>query len=205
MMIRRPVTTEAQYMSKDKSRRKQNGYQLATLIRTSAHDIWLAGLGAYARANKEGSRLFDSLVELGESVERKAREQVARPFRVAERQVEGAKSAVNETRDRLEMLFDRRVARTLHSLQIPTQRDVAELTERVAKLQALVEKLSAAPTTGKQASRPGEAKAGPRAKTTTRRSKRVSKKTATRKTPVRKPRAAATRRTSRSTARTGRT
>jgi len=204
-MIRKPVTTEAQYMSKDKSRRKQNGYQLATLIRTSAHDIWLAGLGAYARANKEGSRLFDSLVELGESVERKAREQVARPFRVAERQVEGAKSAASETWDRLEMLFDRRVARTLHSLQIPTQRDVAELTERVAKLQALVEKLSAAPTTGKQASRPGETKTSPRAKTKTQRSKRVSKKTAARKTPIRKPRAAATRRTRRSTARAGRT
>lgn len=168
-------------MPSDKSRRKQNGYQLGSLIRTSAHDIWLAGLGAYSRANKEGSRFFDSLVELGEAVERKARDQVARPFRAAERQVHGARSAVNETWERLEMLFDRRVARALHSLQIPTQRDVAELTRRVAKLQALVEELSQTPTTGRQASRPGVKKSGAKTRAATRGAKGKRKTTSRKK------------------------
>ncbi len=167
-------------MSTDESGRKQNGYQLGSLIRTSAHDIWLAGLGAYSRANKEGSRFFESLVELGAAVEKKARNQVARPFRAAERQMDGARSAVNETWERLEMLFDRRVARALHSLQIPTQRDVAELTRRVAKLQALVEELSQAPVTGRQASRPGVKKTGGRAGAGTR-SARAAGKAKTRK------------------------
>lgn len=179
-------------MSTDKSQRKQNGYQLGTLIRTSAHEIWLAGLGAYTRANKEGSRLFESLVELGEAVERKARDQVARPFRAAERQVEGAKSAVNETWGRLEMLFDRRIARALHSLQIPTQRDVAELTERVTELQALVEDLSQSQTPDRQSSRPAIKKSAAKPKAANRapkkRAKPVSRKRA--KAPARKKRSA---------------
>jgi poly(hydroxyalkanoate) granule-associated protein len=182
---------EAQIMSTDESGRKQNGYQLGSLIRTSAHDIWLAGLGAYSRANKEGSRFFESLVELGAAVEKKARNQVSRPFRAAERQMDGARSAVNETWERLEMLFDRRVARALHSLQIPTQRDVAELTRRVAKLQALVEELSETPVAGRQASRPGVKKSGGRARTGTRSArgtgKAASRKKGTAKT-ARKPR-----------------
>jgi poly(hydroxyalkanoate) granule-associated protein len=173
-------TMEAQIMSTGKSRGKQDGYQFANLIRASAHEIWLAGLGAYSRANKEGARFFESLVELGDAVEKKARDQVARPFRAAEKQVEGARSAVNETWDRLEMLFDRRVARALHSLQIPTQRDVAELTKRVAKLQGLVEQLSGSTPPGRQAARQADRKS--RGKTAT--AKR------TKKAPARKKRIA---------------
>jgi hypothetical protein len=105
--------------------------------------------------------------------------------------MDGARSAVNETWERLEMLFDRRVARALHSLQIPTQRDVAELTRRVAKLQALVEELSETPVAGRQASRPGVKKSGGRARTGTRSArgtgKAASRKKGTAKT-ARKPR-----------------
>lgn len=165
-------------MPSKKSPGSANGHQLAALIRTSAHDIWLAGLGAYSRAGKEGSRFFESLVALGESVERRAREQVARPFRVAERRVENARSAVNETWARLELMFDRRVARALHSLQIPTQRDVAELTERVETLRHAVEELTGAPTTVRRPSRvaPAPKKPAPGAKA---RAKKKTTKAAT--------------------------
>ena len=73
-------------MAKKRTETPVNGYPLANRMRASAHDIWLAGLGAYSRAGKEGGRLFERLVELGESVERTARDQVARPFRIAEQQ-----------------------------------------------------------------------------------------------------------------------
>lgn len=146
-------------MSSKKSSSDKNGYELARLIRTSAHDIWLAGLGAYSRAGKEGTRFFESLVTLGESVERKARQQVARPFRVAERRVENARSAVSETWERLELLFERRVAKALHSLQIPTQRDVAELTQRVESLQEALEAVTGTETR-KTARRPSRVALG---------------------------------------------
>ncbi|HIL22204.1 MAG TPA: poly(hydroxyalkanoate) granule-associated protein, partial [Alcanivorax sp.] len=39
-------------------------------IRKYTHQIWLAGLGAFARAEEEGSGFFDALVEAGREVER---------------------------------------------------------------------------------------------------------------------------------------
>lgn len=129
-------------MTTTKSANGKNGYPLAMLIRESAHDIWLAGLGAYAKAGKEGSRLFDSLVDLGESVEKKARDEVTRPIRAAERSMEGARNAVAETWQQIELLIERRITKTLHALQIPTQRDVAELTQHVEKLNRTVRQLT---------------------------------------------------------------
>ncbi|PAK99390.1 poly(hydroxyalkanoate) granule-associated protein, partial [Staphylococcus hominis] len=41
----------------------------------SAQQIWLAGLGVFARAQAEGSRVFDDLVKEGESVDARNREQ----------------------------------------------------------------------------------------------------------------------------------
>ena len=129
-------------MTTTKSANGQNGYPLAMLIRNSAHDIWLAGLGAYAKAGKEGGRLFESLVDIGEAVERRAREEVSRPIRAAERSVEGARSAVADVWEQIELLIERRIMRTLHALQIPTQQDVAELTERVERLNSTVRELT---------------------------------------------------------------
>ena len=42
--------------------------QLVTAIRDSATQIWLAGLGAFAKAQKEGGKFFDTLVKEGEAV-----------------------------------------------------------------------------------------------------------------------------------------
>jgi poly(hydroxyalkanoate) granule-associated protein len=42
---------------------------LGQRIKESAGQIWLAGLGAYVKAEKEGSRLFDALVKDGKRIE----------------------------------------------------------------------------------------------------------------------------------------
>jgi poly(hydroxyalkanoate) granule-associated protein len=149
-------------MTTTKSANGQNGYPLAMLIRNSAHDIWLAGLGAYARAGKEGSRLFESLVDLGGAVERRAREEVSRPIRAAERSVDGARSAVAEAWEQIELLIERRITRTLHALQIPTQQDIAELTERVEQLTKTVRKLTRErDAAARKAARPAAARKKP--------------------------------------------
>lgn len=179
-------------MAKTRTESPVNGYPLANLIRASAHDIWLAGLGAYSRAGKEGGRLFERLVELGESVERTARDQVARPFRAAEQQASAARTAVSETRERLEVMFERRVAKALNSLQIPTKRDIAELTERVEKLQRALQGLDGTGTVSRRPKkkstttrkRPGQpAKSGSRAaaKKATSRPRRQAKTTGRRR------------------------
>lgn len=106
----------------------------ATNIRASANRIWLAGLGAFAKTQEEGEKLFESLVKEGEAVEQRAKQ-------AAEAQYAGAKSKVVEFRgkanqqfDRLEELFQERVAQTLARLGIPTQEDIQELTKRVEAL-----------------------------------------------------------------------
>jgi len=42
-----------------------DGSQFATAIRDSANQIWLAGLGTFAKAQKEGGKIFEALVKEG--------------------------------------------------------------------------------------------------------------------------------------------
>lgn len=109
--------------------------QLATTIRDSAQQIWLAGLGAYGKAQEEGNKVFDALVREGEAIQAKTR-------KVAEDKVAEMAAKATGTWDKLEQVFENRVARSLHSLGVPTRDDVAALAKRVTELKAEVEKLN---------------------------------------------------------------
>jgi len=109
--------------------------QLATAIRDSAGQIWLAGLGAFAKAQKEGGKLFEALVKEGEAVQKQARKS-------AEDALEDVKSSASKSWDQLESVFENRVARVLHSLNVPTKKDIDTLSHRVAELTAVTKKLA---------------------------------------------------------------
>ena len=116
--------------------------QLAVRIRDSANQIWLAGLGAFAKAQKEGTKIFDSLVEEGEVVQKQAKKTV-------EDTVNDVKARASKTWDQvswaqLERVFEDRVARALHTLSVPTKKDLDTLSHRVAELTTVTKKLSAA-------------------------------------------------------------
>jgi len=51
--------------------------RLAMMIRESANQIWLAGLGAFSKAQQEGSKMFEALVAEGERVQEPADERLA--------------------------------------------------------------------------------------------------------------------------------
>jgi poly(hydroxyalkanoate) granule-associated protein len=108
--------------------------QLSATIRESAQQIWLAGLGAFAKAQQEGNKVFDALVRQGESIQQTTR-------KVAEDKVTEMAAKATGTWDKLEQVFENRVARSLHSLGVPTRDEVAALTKRVAALEAEVAKL----------------------------------------------------------------
>jgi poly(hydroxyalkanoate) granule-associated protein len=110
--------------------------QLSATIRESAQQIWLAGLGAFAKAQREGNKVFDALVRQGESIQQKTR-------KVAEDKVTEMAAKATGTWDKLEQVFENRVARSLHSLGVPSKGDVAALAKRVAELKAAVDKLNA--------------------------------------------------------------
>src|SRR5262245_17187506 len=45
--------------------------QLAGAVKASAQQIWLAGMGAFAKAQGEGTKVFEALIKEGVSLQRK--------------------------------------------------------------------------------------------------------------------------------------
>lgn len=140
--------------------------KLANAIKDSAQQIWLAGLGAFSKAQEEGGKVFNLLVKEGNAIQK-------RTMRMTEDKVTEVTGKVTEftdsiskqangTWDKLETVFEQRVERALTRLGVPTNKEVATLTERVEKLTAAVNKLSggkAATKTAKRAPRARKAAA----------------------------------------------
>ena len=110
--------------------------QLAVRVRESATQIWLAGLGAFSKAQQEGVKMFEALVAEGEKVQERTK--VAADERLAE-----VRAKASGTWDKLEQVFEDRVARALNSLSVPSRKDIDVLSQRVAELTEIAKKLSA--------------------------------------------------------------
>ena len=120
--------------------------QLASTIRDSAQQIWLAGLGAFGKAQEEGAKVFEALVKEGKVLEGKTRRLAE--TKMSEVSSQWGKTATDATAkaaatwDKLEQVFESRVARALNRLGVPTNRDIQHLSKRVETLTASVQKLS---------------------------------------------------------------
>ncbi|MGB0134989.1 phasin family protein [Dokdonella sp.] len=129
----------------------------------SAQHIWLAGLGAFAKAQDEGTRLFEALVREGVSLEQKTRKLTTGKADEARGAVEAAvgqvKERSQETWDKLEKVFETRVSRALNRLGVPGSTELNKLTKRVEELGREVTKLNSKSAT-KPAGRSSAAKSG---------------------------------------------
>lgn len=118
---------------------------MAQAVLDSSRQIWLAGLGAFSRAQAEGMKVFDTLVSQGQSLESKTRraavDTAAAARGAAKAKVKEVKQGVGGTWDKLEQVFEARVARALSKLGVHTQSDVERLTERVDALSEAVNEL----------------------------------------------------------------
>jgi poly(hydroxyalkanoate) granule-associated protein len=121
-----------------------NEQQLASGVRDYAYQVWLAGLGAFSKTEKEGSRMFEAFVKRGEEVEERARKRAEHRVEEVRGRVEGVKGRANETWNKLEQVFQNRVARALNRLGVPNRYDIEELFRRLDVLQESVDKLIAA-------------------------------------------------------------
>ena len=125
---------------------------LAEAIRESAQEIWQAGLGAFAVAEREGGKLFSKLVKDG--VDLQKRTQHLTDFSVPDMTDAVSKMASNINKqasgswEKIEKVFEERVSKTLTQLGVPTSRDMQELTRQVEELSMHVAQLvaPAAPT-----------------------------------------------------------
>jgi poly(hydroxyalkanoate) granule-associated protein len=118
--------------------------QLALTVKDSAQQIWLAGLGAFAKAQEEGGKVFDALVKEGETIQARTRKMTDEKIAVVAGKAAG-------TWDRLEQVFEDRVARALGSLGVPSKKDIDKLSKRVVELTAVVQGLTEGETAAKPA------------------------------------------------------
>lgn len=107
-------------------------------LRKYTQQIWLAGLGAFSRAEEEGGKLFDNLVKIGEDLENKTRELADTAVgEVRGRVLEKA----SDTRERVEKAFDERITSALTRLGIPSQRDLEQINRRLDVLTEMIQAL----------------------------------------------------------------
>lgn len=115
-------------------------------ITESAQHIWLAGLGAFAKAQEQGGKLFEALVKEGSQLEQKTRRiatgTVGEVRGAVETGVTQVRERTQETWDRLEQVFETRVSRALGKLGVPGRKELDELLKRVDELNQEVRKLN---------------------------------------------------------------
>ena len=119
-------------------------------IMESAQQIWLAGLGAFAKAQEQGGHLFENLLKEGSSLEQKTRKLATGKVDCVRDAVETGVTQVRErtqeTWDRLEQVFETRVSRALNKLGVPGRKDLDELLKRVDELNREVRRLNGGTT-----------------------------------------------------------
>ncbi len=144
---------------------------LAGTVKESAQQIWLAGLGAFSKAQAEGGKVFEALVKEGTSMQRKTQSVAEEKISVVTSKMSSMAGDVSakagQQWDKLESIFEERVSKALGRLGVPASKDVDTLVERIDTLSAQVAKLSKAAAAKavpvKAAAKPAE-KAKPAAK-----------------------------------------
>ncbi len=115
--------------------------QLAQAVTQSAQKIWLAGLGAFARARTEGDKLFELLVEQGKVIRSRSEKAADQALKKVRSQADSTLSTAQGKWDKLEQVFEDRVSRSLTRLGVLTSKDVDELARQVADLNESVRAL----------------------------------------------------------------
>lgn len=152
-------------LQKSKPGSKPAGIHLSGSVKDSAQQIWQAGLGAFTRAQAEGSKAFEALVKEGVSIQRKT--QAAAEGKITEATAKMSTMATDISSkasgqwDKLENIFEERVAKALNKLGVPSAKDVTALIARIDELNKAVQKLSGkspASTTAQPAAKPAARK-----------------------------------------------
>jgi poly(hydroxyalkanoate) granule-associated protein len=136
---------------------------LAGTVKESAQQIWLAGLGAFSKAQAEGGKVFEALVKEGVSLQRKtqavAEEKIGEVTSRMSNMAGDVSAKAGQHWDKLETIFEERVSKALNKLGVPSSKDVDALIKRIDALSTQVAKLSkAAPAKAATARANGVAK-----------------------------------------------
>jgi poly(hydroxyalkanoate) granule-associated protein len=112
---------------------------LTGAVKDSAQQIWLAGLGAFSKAQQEGGKVFEALVKEGLTIQRKthsaAEEKISDATEKMTHLASDIQSRAGYQWDKLENIFEDRVAKALNKLGVPSARDVDALAARLDELE----------------------------------------------------------------------
>ena len=127
--------------------------QLAHSVKESAQQIWLAGMGAFAKAQAEGGKVFEALVREGVSLQKKtqgiAEERISTVTGKMTAMADGMSGKAGAQWDKLETIFEERVAKALNKMGVPSSKDIDALIKRIDELSSKVggkSAVKAAPT-----------------------------------------------------------
>jgi poly(hydroxyalkanoate) granule-associated protein len=142
-------------MQKNTAADNKGGAQLSGTVKESAQQIWLAGLGAFAKAQEEGGKVFEALVKEGTSIQRKtqaaAEEKISEATNRMATMATDISSRASGQWDKLENIFEERVSKALNKLGVPSAKDIDVLIARIEELNRNVAKLSAKQSTTRAA------------------------------------------------------
>ncbi len=127
--------------------------ELAATVRDSAQQIWLAGLGAFSKAQAEGGKVFEALVKEGVTLQRKtqsaAEERLSDVTNKMSSMASDVSTKAGQQWDKLETIFEERTERAMNKLGVPTRKDLDALAARVDDLAAALKQRGRAVSAGK--------------------------------------------------------
>lgn len=134
-------------MVKKLQKNKSSKSELKGKVKDSAQQIWQAGLGAFTKAQAEGAKAIESLVKDSVSIQRKtkaaAEEKISEATSKMTNMATDISSKASGQWDKLENIFEERVAKALNKLGVPSAKDVNALIVRIDDLNKAVQTLSA--------------------------------------------------------------
>jgi poly(hydroxyalkanoate) granule-associated protein len=127
-------------------------------------NVFLAGLGAFANAQKMGSETFESLVKDGEKFRKEASKKTEKLIDEVQDSVremrgdaeEKAEGLLDRVRDRskltkLQSAFDKRVADAMDRMNVPSKNDIDKINRKLDKILKAIEPKAKKPATRKKA------------------------------------------------------
>jgi poly(hydroxyalkanoate) granule-associated protein len=155
----------------DKKKSAANGLfdsALASSVKESAQQIWLAGMGAFAKAQAEGKQRFDALVKEGATLQKKTQSVAEEKFGDVTSKMSSMADDVTAKAgkqwDKLESIFEERTAKAMKKLGVPSSKDVQALMDRIDALSAQVgSRAKSTARTAKASAKTGAKKAVKRA------------------------------------------
>ena len=159
-MVKKLQKTTAQNSAAFSQTDTATGAQLASSVKDSAQQIWLAGLGAFSKAQAEGGKVFETLVKDGVGLQRKTQAAAEEKISEATSKMTTMASGITAKAtgvatditakatgqwDKLENIFEERVAKALSKMGMPTAKEVQALAKRVDELSTQLKKTPAKP------------------------------------------------------------